>query len=51
VEHSFPLDTNKRIYPVSLSVQNACSAPVQVAKMILVSPYQAYLPLVSAASP
>ncbi len=51
VEHSFPVNASQQLYPVTLSVQNACSAPLQTSHNILVSPYQAFLPLVAAASP
>lgn len=51
VEHSFPADVSQRLYPVTLSVVNACSTPIEVAKTILVSPYWAFLPLVPAISP
>lgn len=51
VEHSFPAEVSQRLYPVTLSVVNACSTPIQVSRTVLVSPYRAFLPLVPAISP
>lgn len=51
VEHSFPANASQQLYPVTLSVENVCSTPIQVSRTVLVSPYQAFLPLVPAISP
>jgi len=51
VAHIFPLLVIQQTYQVSLSAWNICSAPSQVEKAVLLSPWAAYLPIMHTAFP
>jgi PKD repeat protein len=46
VDHSFPLTTTLKTYPVMLTTANACSNPAPVSKSVTVWPYGIYLPVI-----
>jgi PKD repeat protein len=51
VAHAFPVSPIDQAYPVTLSAYNACSEPMQVENIVLVSAYKAFLPVLPAQAP